>query len=421
MPDLPHAQRQIDTLGVSLRYWLRWTVESGDAGFFLPAVLDRGHTLGIQPMEFPLLNILGAPAFVFGPYWGVVIAQLIGLALQLGLWWLVLRVWRGQFILGIDAGRAFFYLPLISISSLYFGRFIPDLPAFLCVLVAVGLSWKQPRILSSFIFLTLGLLMKPTAIIVLVLLLLRRIDVRTCLWTLGGIVLGAAYYKFGLAFVKTFQETPDLFYVGFRNPLVSLRQFFAHPFDILNLYNLKWIADFVPLLAFFFWVKAKTLGASGGLVLLMTLQILAIGALDGEHSFVHEYYYIGISCTGALFFFMSLTTISSPYYRIFLLVLLLIRLLDRTTIVPVLLNLRITEMYRECDDYRRRMPEVPWGKAAVFGSSSEPYPKLGLCLGERVKEGAADYYIGYAKDKLPRNCDVLQSRHWTVLAKCSRP
>jgi hypothetical protein len=68
----PHLWRQIDTLSVSLRYYLRWFVESGSP-LFLPAVLNSGDSLGIMPMEFPLLNILFAPAFGLGPYYGKVL------------------------------------------------------------------------------------------------------------------------------------------------------------------------------------------------------------------------------------------------------------------------------------------------------------------------------------------------------------
>ena len=59
----PHIKRQSDTLGLSLRYWLRWSVEEDQFNPLVPALLSSGDSRGISPTEFPLLNLITAPAF----------------------------------------------------------------------------------------------------------------------------------------------------------------------------------------------------------------------------------------------------------------------------------------------------------------------------------------------------------------------
>src|SRR4051812_35303279 len=66
----PDVWRQITTLGISMRYWSRWNLEPGAEHLLLPAVLDSGDGQGFMPMEFPILNLLTAPFFAMGPYWG---------------------------------------------------------------------------------------------------------------------------------------------------------------------------------------------------------------------------------------------------------------------------------------------------------------------------------------------------------------
>ncbi|RZA05988.1 MAG: hypothetical protein EOP11_11465, partial [Proteobacteria bacterium] len=138
---LPETWRQTDTLGVALRYWLRFTVEPTSAPRWLPAVLNGGDTNGVMPMEFPLLNLLTAPAFAAGPYYGKALAILLHLGLCLGLTLANAWIWRGIKVGRARASTAMLLLPLLSFSANYYGRFMPDYLSMLLVLSAVGLSW----------------------------------------------------------------------------------------------------------------------------------------------------------------------------------------------------------------------------------------------------------------------------------------
>jgi hypothetical protein len=168
----PHVWRQMDTLGVSLRYWLRWSVESPSPWPLLPAVLHSGDSSGIMAMEWPLLNIVAAPLFALGPAWGTALARGLVLALNIALLLWNMKIWKGQTPGGIDASRSFRWMPLIGPGLVFFPKFIPDVVAMLFVLAGTGFLYqKKARGWASLLLLS-GLLMKPTSVIVLALLLL---------------------------------------------------------------------------------------------------------------------------------------------------------------------------------------------------------------------------------------------------------
>mgnify|MGYP005858824559 CR=1 FL=1 len=106
----PHLGPQVDTMGVALRYFNRWTIEDGTAGFLLPAVLNSGDTLGIMTMEFPLINILTAFGFGMGVECGRVFAFVILYLIVLVLYFCNILVWNNKIIAGIPAQNAILLL-----------------------------------------------------------------------------------------------------------------------------------------------------------------------------------------------------------------------------------------------------------------------------------------------------------------------
>lgn len=81
-----HIWRQTDVLSVAYSYYLRFFVEGNFSHFLLPSVLntDNGE-FSIVRMEFPFVNFIISPTFIFGSYWGRVVANLIIIAINYGL------------------------------------------------------------------------------------------------------------------------------------------------------------------------------------------------------------------------------------------------------------------------------------------------------------------------------------------------
>ncbi len=172
-PNNPHAHRQTDTLAVSMRYFSRWFLEDNLRQPLLPAVLNAGDAYGIMRMELPLLNLLGAPAFALGPDLGQIAACIIVFTWHALLLFANYRVWRHIQIGNINAGIAVLLLPLLSIGDQYYSRYMPDVTAMSLVLLAIGLSWHRPRLFWSTILAAVGMSIKPPAVALFGLLLLR--------------------------------------------------------------------------------------------------------------------------------------------------------------------------------------------------------------------------------------------------------
>jgi hypothetical protein len=236
---VPGVWRQTDTMGVALRYWLRWTVEVNSPMPLLPAVLNSGNTSGIMPMEFPLLNLFFAPAFALGPYLGRVLSMLGLLVLVHGLIYLCYRVWKknGESI-GVES-FGFFLMAVATFTSGWTGKFIPDLISVLLILLSVGISWSKTHSVKSGLLCSIGILMKPTSVVVLALYLchpkfLQRLRANF-LWGFCSVALGVLYYHFGVKWILQYQDGAGLFAVAFRPFFSSLVAFFS---DVKNWTNM---------------------------------------------------------------------------------------------------------------------------------------------------------------------------------------
>ena len=67
----PHIHRQMDTLGVSLRYYQKFFIEEFSLLSLLPSVLQAGDSAGITAMEFPFINIVLSPFFSISSFYKV--------------------------------------------------------------------------------------------------------------------------------------------------------------------------------------------------------------------------------------------------------------------------------------------------------------------------------------------------------------
>ncbi len=432
---LPHVIRQLDTMGVSLRYWLRWTVEPSAPWPLLPAVLTAGETSGITPMEFPLMNLLYAPAFALPIEGARVVAMLAHVAActALTVWhaWL----WRGKKIAGAPADLAAMLLPIVGVSTMFIFRFMPDYLAFILISSAIALSWEKPRPIPSTLLAGLALLIKPPVIVAAALLLAlprERRSIRAlaghALWLAPAVIAALLYFKPGLAFIKSVSDYPPYFYTDLRNPLFSLATALARPDMMLALLNKDIFAPPFALVAvahFAFWesfrVKANWQGSI--LWLVLALQILGVAALDGTHGFIHAYYYVGTSMTAALIF-ADLIARSGPRSWFPVLVYLPLvafhveRALYETR--PITGWIDGNGWYRQCQELKARNAEFPWDRGYRFRSEVTQYPELGICFGEIQNATRGDYGFFRIHEPLQEGCRVEDQTRDLKLVICNR-
>jgi hypothetical protein len=415
---LPEIWRQIDTLGVSLRYWTRWNVDHDFS--LLPAVLNSGDSRGIMPMEFPLLNIIAAPAFSLGPWLGVAAAQCILFSLLLILVVVNARVWRGVQIYAIDAENAMWMLPIFSFGAVWGGKFMPDFLSVLLVVLAVGISWKEEKPFLSGALGALGMLIKPTSAVVLIILLLRqKLKWRwMSLWPAVSVIVGAFYYTVGTSYLSHYVVGEPRFAVGSQPITRSIVEFFTVPETGELLYKHLFFPGGIVLVCFgFLGLKAFPVR----LVAVVLIQMFSVAALSGAHGLTHPYYYMGLTPVLALIYLYLYVGLRSVAIRVILLLLLSIHLLDKC-------NMEIHTLYSraatkapptsQCKELLKRHPEFPWGRGEVFRSPDGSYPELGLCFGERENSKVSRFGFWWKKYDPPRDCVVVDESAEIWLLRC---
>lgn len=431
--DLPHRWRQIDTMGVAMRYYLRWTTEHDWIAPLLPAVLNSKDHYGITPMEFPIFNLLAAPMFLAGPLLGSVLAKALIFLIHILLTIWCSRLWKGTSLFTIRMEYLCLCFGLLSVSSTYVFKFMPDYASFLLVFIALSGAWNRQWRMLAFCLASIGLLMKPTSIIVFGFCLLhpefKNFLRRNIVWIAASACVGLAYYTLGMNYIRAFQDGQDLFAVHLRSPWVSLLEVFSDPKGMFVLLANKLF--FAPGL-FLMLLAAPLMSREhrrflAKLSAILLLQILAIFILDGSHSFVHDYYYIGCApVLLAIVFTMVIGVAESEFkYRSICLglffVLALIKFFDQIqfeTRTALPFNRARTLLASDCEVLKNRHPELPWSRGYVFRSSNQPYPELGVCFFEREGSETSEFGLFKKTETLPSNCRGFDEEGLAVLAKC---
>jgi hypothetical protein len=401
-----------------------------------------------------------APAFALGPEAGRVLALLLLFGLHFFLTWLCHLRWRDRKVSGLPVGPAFLLFPWIGIAGAYIQKFIPDYLAMVLVLGGVSFLWDAKRSRKDTLFgaaaIAIGLLVKPTAITVLALLLLREegVGLRWTDWVrrarglfsvvpaLALAVLPAGlYYTLGIRFLETLQESRGLFAVKARDPLWSLFRFFTAPSKVFELLFKDLLFPGAPLvlLGVFLLARAperRRLALWSGVLM---LQVVGIALLDGRHSFNHSYYHIGTAPTVALLVWQSFQVILS---RRDVLSSAGARMQRGTVWVAATMGLLLAShafglfasQFRslvpgsenrfiwpsEFRELRERRPEFPWGRGQVFRSPKFPvYPEMGLGFGER--EGALTGEFGFSRRNAvwPPQCRRVDETRHLALVRCA--
>ncbi|MBY0372170.1 hypothetical protein K2X33_15920 [bacterium] len=422
----PHTHRQTDTLGIAQRYYQRWFQAPQPEGWKIlaPAALNSAEGFGYVATEAPLLNWLVAPAFFFGPYAGMAIAHLIWLLLVFGALLFAYKVWGLNRIEGIPVGWVALVFPLIGLGAIFTSKTIPDPLAAILVFAAVGASYARARPVLSFSLLAVGLLLKPTAVVGLGWIFLSpRWDWKRWTWIPWGIAVALVYYLGIVPKLAAFQDSAFPFYVGLRPPWESLFQFVTDAKGFAALWGRHYFTQVgvvLVLLAYafgrgFLWRRTWPLWA------LLTLQTLAVGALDGRHAHQHLYYFMGLVPTVCFLFLQILNGVELPYWLRWMLLLVCLVNVSRLTLrewhdsEPS--EVYRMEFYDSCEKLKARHPEFPWGQGKPFRSDYENYPTLGMCFGERSAARSGAYGF-FRAENLPSDCKQTDREGGLVLATC---
>ena len=418
-----HTWRQIDTLGVSMRYWLRLSTESINEGwkFFLPAVLQAGDGNGILPMEFPILNLAFSPFWAFGPYWGKILIYLSFGALMTLLALLLSRKkhWLALSIL---------LLPSMSYSADFFEKFLPDTIAMM--LITMGcFSYVRNRG-NGLIWFTFALLIKPTSVVGFIFLFLFK-NFRKNLYhylppLLVPLTLTFIYYTKGLSFISSHTVgTPDIFYVAVRNPLDSLKGILNHPSFIsdqfLNRFFMMW-GTFAFFLMVFFKKKQLPMKVIVQIVFGMLFIFFTISALDGTHLLQHNYYFLsGAPFYCAVFYLLMRNT--KKWVTIVACLFIFIHAIELSAqhIKPINF-VSYREKMNECQDLIKRNSDFPWKSVHAFRSTDEPCPSIGLCFGEKQGSTRSNFgfYYHLEPSKVPAGCHIADESKNFTLVRCDK-
>jgi hypothetical protein len=292
----PHIIRQMDTLGIIIRYWNRWVLEPTLQNPLYPALIQAGDAYGIHATEFPILYILFAPLTALPAPWNVFVSNIFFLGMNLALTYWSYKTWSKHG----DYKLVHILLIIFGVGSVYINRIMPDYPAFILVMIAMGLSFKKIN-KWSIPLTVLGLLIKPTAILGFGYYLIK--DIKSVWehiykWILPATLIALVYYIWGIKELNAVSDIPRYFYSNFRNPFTQLAHFFLEVKQIPRLLFKDIFSTY--LLIFILWDVIKNKNYNGKLWGILGLQILGGAALDGSHSFIHYYYYISTSFIVAL-------------------------------------------------------------------------------------------------------------------------
>lgn len=429
--DLPHIWREIDTLSVSFRYYQRWALGL-DSLPLVPAVLNSNTNIGYMPMEFPFLNLIMAPFFYFGPSLGKTLSCLALFSFHGLLLFAIFRTYRFINILGTHAGKAFLLLPLMGLSCTYFLKFIPDTISSLLVTLGLGICWHKPKISGS-LLIALGLLIKPVSIVALCLGFAKKGWAsylrQYFLWYVLALIPSLIYYTYGISYLKDLQEGAARFFVEPRPPLTSLREFFSEPQKIIQLIvNNIWFPGAIFFLFILGPIKTR-------LFLILLIQIILVAALDGDHAFIHNYYFMGIMPIAMLIIWplfsntikiMSQRTKTLGYKKFFAILMLLvftIRFFEKT-------SFQIRSFFREshptraasfktCKSLKEELPNIPWGTNYGFRTTHHSYPHLGLCFGEREVTNNSSFGFYVVGEKIPKKCKPMAQKKGIIVVQCT--
>lgn len=431
----PHITRQSVTMAVNQRFVLDW--KNHDKAYaWLPRSLAGGDKDAILEQEFPLLNYLTVPGFFLDTGPARVVTRLIYILLVSSLFCWNYFVWRKVTLLDISCEVPSLLLVLLPISGIYFHRFMPDFFSYILCLLALGISLRDPKkVLLPLILAALGLLVKPTSIIAFGPLLLLPSPVKQIkerlIWLLpaGGLMLG--YYIFVTKWIRSLSDLEPYYMTSLRNPWMSFIQFFETPGKVFALFNEQIMSPFLPTMILLFWIfqrlKTKQISLSPRAVKiwgLLVFQFLTVVLMDGAHSLIHPYYYIGLSLTAGLLwtYYFELDKNNKIWRSLLIAPLFLFNVEHsfyelRDGVSPSVESTQ--KFWQNCQNLKNRHPDWPWSKGLSFRSEITPVSEIGLCFGEIQGSLTSAYGFYLDGQEIPSDCHAIDREANVILVKCS--
>ena len=392
----PHIIRQVDTMSVGLNYWLRWSDGIAAPYFFhnfLPGSLGGGDTPGITAMEFPLLNLLIAPWFSLGHYWGFTASFMFVMCLNFGAFWWHYLEWQK---VSKKMGDTALLMGMFGITSLFMMRVMPDFLSMILVSISCAYSFQKKSRLASFGLLSLGLLMKPTSAIALAVMFLKNFKSslrRDFFWVIFGIIFAGIYYTKGLQALASVSDMTGYFKVNPLGPIQGLSELFNNisrlPGFVFRSFFSRW--PFIPIVIAIIMAPKKGYIYIIGLI---TIQILTIFAIDGDHGFVHEYYFIGCSF---LISFMIISIMENTHSKLIVSIIFLMTVFTFERGIYRIKPLWKNKLRADSMTIIDKLSDL--NKRPFYTFRQNP-PELGLLIGQfQGKSKKAKYEVQYHGDK----------------------
>lgn len=426
----PHEWRQFDTLGLTLRYYIEF-FESSISKYpkLIPAVLQAGDHLGITPTELPIINILLSPLYYFGENIGQTLVFLFLLVINIQLFYWNAKQWKDQSFLGFEIGHSFLLIPIFSFTGVYFGKFMPDTLSVLLVLTSVTLinqKLNNKNLFLSTILGSIGLLLKPTSLLVYSLCFQKKIATKfkSYIAPALSILLTIFYYKIITPKILSFTHEASLFSVTTKTLDVAIKQIIEKAAHFIDIFLKNSMGGWIIIIYFIILISLKNKDVFKRHAKLWTLviaQLVFIHLLTGDHPFWHNYYYLGISlflCIG----YYDLINLSNKASRYLLIAGIAVPMVLRISydIKPLLKpNKKVAwNISTQCHDLKKKNPDFPWERGYHFRSDKESFPVLGTCFGE-IQNAKQTQFGFYKKEtKIPADCQTVDQSKDLVLIKC---
>ncbi len=428
----PHITRQSVTLAVNQRFVIDWQHHEKNYAW-LPRSLAGGDKDAILETEFPLLNYLTVPAFMgFQPATARVVARLMCLFLMTSVWFLNFKYWRKINLLGINCEIPSLILILLPIGGIYFQRFMPDFFSALLCTLALGISISHSeKIFWPFVLATLGLWVKPTSLIAFAPLLLLPNPVSQIKsrlkWLIPSAVMMLGYYLFAIKWVRSLSDLDRYYMTDVRNPWLSLVEFFSKPWEAVKMFIQEISVPFLPVITVGYWIYNKFSSPnlnSYKLWGILVLQFFTIVLLDGAHSLIHPYYYVGLSMTAAMLWYYYFQMDNRKVWQVLMIAPLFFFNVEhsfyelRDGVSP---REKSTEkMWESCEKLKARHPDWPWSKGYSFRSEATPVSELGLCFAEIQGSLVNPYGFFLVEEKIPDDCTKTDQEGEVILVECTK-
>lgn len=428
----PHTWRQVDTMATALRYARRWTVETTDFAWWIPAVLNSRNTRGIMAMEFPAIDILAALGFVAAGQ-NVDLGRILAQGIVVGFVGLLIYA-AGQAWQRVNEDErpegmvsAALLAACCSFASPFTAKFMPDTAAMLLALIGTAGIWRL-RWWGAAV-LALAILIKPTAGICAALLLLHPLGFRAWLrqsaWVILAILPGGFWYLHVLQSIKQQQELPALFALfEDRNAWAWLWKFWssADIWDLLNFHVLFQFGWLFLALAVMFTASSARRRTMVILTGIFIIQASLIGAVSGDHARLHAYYLIGTAPTIALLIYNAWNGLPWRTARALLAVGILIHAAE-AAVADLGGHWNLNQgsgWFRECSTLREKVKEAPWNQGIPWRTPLEEYPLIDLCLGERGQSPVGEWGAFRIEQPVPSDCHEVATTARLRLVKCDK-